>query len=162
MKLSKLFYNVKKLDDKKIYTLLGLKFSKRRDLYKAGKDIENVFNYARINMDIEKLPAATGILRKIQLANVKILQEIDRVCNENNLKYWIDFGTLIGAVRHKGYVPWDDDIDICMMREDYDKILNIFNKNTKHPELEAVLHMHKDGTSNIIKVVHKDSPALWI
>lgn len=64
-------------------------------------------------------------MRKAQLLSLQILIEFDRVCKENNLTYWIDFGTLLGAVRHKGFIPWDDDIDVSMPPADYYRFIQI-------------------------------------
>ena len=68
-------------------------------------------------------------LKKAKKIMMDILLELDRICKKENIKYWITDGTLLGAVRHKGFIPWDDDIDICMLSEDYENFLKIAKEN---------------------------------
>jgi len=65
------------------------------------------------------------VLRKVQLTQLEILLEVDRICKKHNLTYLLWAGTMLGAIRHKGFIPWDDDIDIAMKRDDYEKFLEI-------------------------------------
>lgn len=67
-------------------------------------------------------------MKQLRQAQLKLLDELNRICVENNLIYWIDFGTLLGAVRHKGFIPWDDDLDVSMPISDYKKFLVIAEK----------------------------------
>ena len=84
------------------------------------------------------------VLKK-EMLNILIF--IDKVCEKYCIEYWIDSGTLLGAVRHKGFIPWDDDIDICMMRDDYNKFLNIIEA-----ELEENMEISNFFKSNNCEV----------
>lgn len=64
-------------------------------------------------------------LPKLHNCQMIIAKEIKRICDENNIKYFIIAGTLLGAIRHGGFIPWDDDMDIGMLREDYEKFIEI-------------------------------------
>ena len=77
-------------------------------------------------MDIDFTPAP--MMKRAWKAELKILREIDRVCKKHGLTYFADYGTLIGAVRHNGFIPWDDDMDISMLRPDYMKLLSLLPK----------------------------------
>ncbi len=65
-------------------------------------------------------------ITEVQNAALKILVELDSICKSYELLYTLTYGTLIGAIRHKGFIPWDDDIDIIMPRKDYEKLKNYF------------------------------------
>lgn len=77
------------------------------------------------------------LLRKLQLTQVEMLDEIVRICNKYELQYFLIGGTLLGAVRHKGFIPWDDDLDIAMPRKDYNKFIKIAKK-----ELNEKYYLH--------------------
>lgn len=76
---------------------------------------------------MEEFTHTTDTLRKLQITQFQLLLEVKRICDKHNIAYFLDGGTLLGAVRHKGFIPWDDDIDIGMLRDDYTRFLNICN-----------------------------------
>ena len=71
----------------------------------------------------QKAVMAEYNIRELQLRILETLKAVDNVCREHNLRYYIWAGTMIGAVRHKGFIPWDDDLDIAMPRPDYDRLI---------------------------------------
>lgn len=69
-------------------------------------------------------------LEKLQKEEFKILKRIDAFCNKHNINYFLYSGTLLGAIRHKGFIPWDDDVDIAMLRTDFNKFDNLLASGT--------------------------------
>ena len=63
---------------------------------------------------------------ELRQKQMEVLDYVAAFCDENGIRYWIEGGTLLGAIRHKGYIPWDDDIDIAMLREDYTRFRKEF------------------------------------
>ena len=78
---------------------------------------------------LENIPPAAGALRTFQLGNVKLLKKFIDICTKNKLPYFAQSGTLLGAVRHQGFVPWDDDTDMAMFRDDIFKLRDILKKD---------------------------------
>lgn len=81
-------------------------------------------------------------LRKLQLTQLEILDVVDKICKENNIEYSLYAGTLLGAVRHKAFIPWDDDLDICMSRENYNRFIKLW----PNVQPKGYLLQNKDNT----------------
>ena len=92
------------------------------------------------------------ILRKAQLIMLDMLIEFDALCKKHQLQYWLDSGTLLGAVRHQGFIPWDDDIDLSMPIEDYNKFLNIATSELSNDIFFQTSETDKDFKFDYIKL----------
>src|SRR5690625_1344345 len=79
-------------------------------------------------MDSSNSSTNNILLRRAQLRLLEILKVFDEICKTNNIQYWLIAGTLLGAVRHKGFIPWDDDINVAFCHKDLKKIRKILNK----------------------------------
>ena len=72
-------------------------------------------------------------MKKLWSVQMEILDQIDQICERHNITYYADGGTLLGAVRHKGFIPWDDDLDICMFKDELDKFIKYAKEELKDP-----------------------------
>lgn len=113
-------------------------------------NFSHILELIQTNCDITRTPEAHGLIKINQLGNLKILSILKEIFNSNKLSYYIDYGTLLGAVRHGGYIPWDDDIDLSMSREDYDKLPKILEKSFRGTGL-------KFAQSEIMRIFYKDT-----
>lgn len=88
-------------------------------------------------------------------AELEVLSEVDRICKKYNIQYYADWGTLLATVRHEGFIPWDDDLDIVMKREDYKRFLEVAPKEL--PEGYSVYNYsnHDDFWLFLARVVGK-------
>lgn len=75
----------------------------------------------------------TKELKAVWNVELDLLDRFLKFCADNNLKCWVDGGTMLGAVRHKGFIPWDDDVDMVMPRADYDRMIELAPKYFNYP-----------------------------
>jgi len=94
-------------------------------------------------------------LKSLQKCQVEILDAFDAICKKHDLKYWLDFGTLLGAVRHQSFIPWDDDLDVGMPAEDFHKFIAV--ASSELPD-NIVLQLGEHGTPTKLR----DTNSLFI
>lgn len=119
----KLNDKIKRLSDN--FNDLESKFSK--ELSRQNEIIESqqeILNILLSNKDVKHM----ALLETFNYTHLKILKFIVNICNKHNIIYWLDFGSLVDAIRHEGFVPWDDEAVIAMPREDYEKFIKIIHK----------------------------------
>ena len=86
-----------------------------------------------LEKEIREGHVVTADMKKVWAVELDLLEKFLSFCKKHNLKCWVHAGTLLGAVRHKGFIPWDDDIDLMMLRDDYDRMCRIGNEGLDYP-----------------------------
>lgn len=123
----------------------------KKDLQDSIKNQEKILDsynqqFSTIFLDYEMKPR--GILKKTQELCVHLLDFIVNICEKYQLDYWLDYGTLLGSIRHEGFILWDDDVDIGMTRKDFNKFLQIIDKELVENNLDDVITINIDKTFN--------------
>ena len=77
------------------------------------------------------------LTEQVKCAQLDLVMELDRICRKHNISYFLTGGTLIGAIRHNGFIPWDDDLDVALLRKDYDRLMEVLKT-----ELDPAYYVH--------------------
>jgi len=128
---------------------------------KVQEQIDSAFFFLNHYCDITAFPKATGALGLLQEGDILLLRIVDCVCKKHNLEYFLDAGTCLGAVRHQGMIPWDDDMDICMLREDYERAVPILKEELGKYGIDAVESSRDQAARIGIGYKHKKT-GVWI
>ena len=123
------------------------------------EELDTLFYFLNEYVDITRIPSASGALRTFQENDVLLLKVFDLICRQNNLTYWLSWGTLLGAVRHKGFIPWDDDLDVNMTREDFELAKSILP--SAMTPLGFTVHINPSKSFESIGISYKDF-GVWL
>lgn len=106
--------------------IVGINGTQVKEINKLREEVNTLKFFLNLFNNIQEVPHTKDPdLRILQLCDVELLKIIDKLCEKHHLTYWLDFGSLLGAIRHKGFIPWDDDTDISMPRNDYETFIDV-------------------------------------
>lgn len=142
-------------DDKAVILIASKYYNSMREQlqklgYQEGKHIIKTVDFYGLDKVLEDQEWETNMQRlgdaEVRNIQIEIMEHVKEMCRENNLRYFISGGTLIGAVRHGGYIPWDDDIDFVMPIPDYKKLIELFEDDERYEVL--TIYNHPDDYFN--------------
>lgn len=136
-------------------------FQKVLGITKLQEETTALYYFLEQQIEPKDLPRSKNPdLRILQDCDTMLLGIFDRMCHKYSLTYWIEYGTLLGAIRHKGFIPWDDDTDVAMPREDFEKVFDLM-----HDELESynitIEYRYNELAGLAMHYRHQDT-GIWI
>lgn len=99
--------------------------------------------------------------REVQLGELEVMKALDAICEKLGLKYFLTYGTLLGAIRHQGFIPWDDDVDVMMPRPDYEKLLAYLMEHEEEIKPLKLMH-YKTNKKYIYPIARLCDTRYWI
>ena len=118
----------------------------RKELKEQKEIIDSHYQILNIIMS-NKFIKANGLLRNLQLHTLEMVRFVVNICEKYDFKYWLEFGSLIGAIRHEGFVPWDDEVDMAMPRKDYEMFLKVLPEEiNRFDDLNEKVKVRKGST----------------
>lgn len=145
-------FSITNEEDGKLIRLLGLRIRPgKRSFKKLERRIEEMRRLQECLIDVKSVSKASGFLRIAQSIDFEILCKVDEICRRHGISYWLDGGTLLGSIRHEGFIPWDDDLDIAMMDSDYERFQTVVDEEFKGTDF-----VFKQVPSHIGKILYKD------
>ncbi|WP_022931457.1 LicD family protein [Treponema bryantii] len=138
---------------RKIFRPLYKILTSKKILKAENEELKYQLNYLKNHINPDNIKPATGILREYQLAELKFLDEVMKLLKQYNITPFFDGGCLLGYCRHKGFVPWDDDIDLGLMRQDFDRLLKIMKNEMLFFEMNSLTDLKHPFSSIYDKII---------
>lgn len=141
----KVFFSKEKKGNKRVIHIGGIRLSytKKNNIERmveqlCRKEINAIISsFLNCFCDITSIKIKDGKLSYLNNGNTELIRIVDEICRKYNLRYWLEYGTLLGAMRHQGPVPWDYDADIAMPRSDFDKLRDVIELELKDTNIEV-------------------------
>ena len=106
-------------------------FISKKEYISLLKERDKIIWYFKNHVSISSISNAFGETKYLQNKLLNFFEDVNNLFNSLDIKYFVDYGTALGAFRHKGFIPWDDDIDLGLLRKDYERIINYFSERNK-------------------------------